>query len=219
VSLKTRLLLAFTALVLVFSALTLIFWDFMRDTILMPVYYVVWVFGLLVNSVPQGAFLTVLVLVSIFVGMKTLSAMRDEQRIRRVYQNQPAPGTRYLHWRTLCLLAYGNWFSKGRLSYEARKLVLSVIAYEQGVGIADAEVLVRSGAIPLPAALAEVVHTRYVPDTPLSSRFTGILAKLRYTLSRSEPPRDPQVERLINELIQFLETRMEMTHAGNSPES
>ena len=36
----------------------------MSDTILVPIYYVLWVCGLLVNSVPQGVYLTLLVILS-----------------------------------------------------------------------------------------------------------------------------------------------------------
>ncbi|MBN1451046.1 MAG: hypothetical protein JW963_08535 [Anaerolineales bacterium] len=216
ISNRAKVLLAFAVVALIFSGATLLFWEFMRDTMLVPVYYVLWVGGLMLNSVPQEAYLVLIVFLSLVIGAETVGGLHIVPRVERVSQNQPTPDTRYLLWRNLCAYAYDNWFSKNRLVLEARKLILSILAYEQGVDLVEAEALVRNGALDVPDALRDVIENKPLPDAPLPNRSAGALSQRRL---QEDTNRDPHVERLIAELISFVEHHLEITHAGNNPES
>lgn len=56
---KARIGLVFILLVLLFSILALVYWDFVRDTIIIPIYYIIWVIGLILKSIPQGVYYAV----------------------------------------------------------------------------------------------------------------------------------------------------------------
>jgi hypothetical protein len=212
---KVLLLLAFALFVLIFSALTALFWTFMSDTILVPIYYFLWVCGLLVNSVPQGVYLTLLVIVSMILGAKTLGGARTGQQHRRVIPSQTNTGTRYLHWHLLCLHAHRNWFSKGQLALEARHLILSILAFERGVDLTEAEAMVRNGVLDLPDMLRNVVEAKRIPDEP-PNRIASVLLWLRHPVRRADASSDPQVEQFLAELIRFAEHHLEIdTHARN----
>jgi hypothetical protein len=216
---RAGMLLAFAVFVLIFSGVTLLYWEFVRDTILVPIYYFLWVGGLMLNSVPQGVYLALLIILNLVIGVRTVGDLRAGQRVRRVIRNQPPPGTRYLHWRSLCDRAYVNPFSKSWLAIEARKLVLSILAYEQGVDLAEAEALVRNGVLDVPDTLRDAIENKYMLSAPLPNRLTGMLFRLRRLLLRADTSPEPHVERLIAELISFIEHRLEIPHAGNNPES
>src|SRR4051812_1213802 len=72
---KVRVLVAVLVVAFIFSILTLLFWTFVRDTIVIPVYYLVWVSGLLINSVPQGLFAGLLALIGLVIAFNTLNSL------------------------------------------------------------------------------------------------------------------------------------------------
>lgn len=220
---RTRILLAFVGFALFFSVITLVFWGFMRDTILIPVYYVLWIVGLMLNSVPQGAYLAILVILSAVIGLKIFESLHSAQRPPRAVRNQPPPNTRYVLWSILCTCAPGNWFSKNRLALEARKLVLAILAYEQGIDTTEVETLVRLGKLDLPDAIRNIIQNKAIPDAPwssrLSDRLSGTLDRLRHPFRSAETPPDPYVEHLLAELISFVEYHLEITHAGQNPDA
>lgn len=212
---KVFLSLAYAVFVLIFGVLTVLFWPFVSDRILVPVYYFLWVLGLLINSIPQGIYLALLVIFSAITAAKILENLRTSQRQRQVIFNPSNTSTRYWHWRTLCVHSYGNWFSKGRLAYEARHLILSILAFEYGVDLSDAEAMVRDGTIELSETLRNVINMTTIPDAP-PHRFTGILSWLSRSVRWADSQSDPYVEQLLTELMNFLEYHLEITpHAGN----
>lgn len=216
---RNLLLLAFAVFVAIFSVLTVLFWTFMSDTFLVPIYYFLWVCGLLVNSVPQGGYLALLVFLSIVIGAKTLEGMHTGPHRRRVIRHQPNSSTRYLHWRMLCMHAQGNWFAKGRLGFEARKLILSILAYEQGVDLLEAEAMVRNGTLMVPDMLRSIIETKTIPDA-LPSRFSGVLSRLRRPVLRGDSRPDPYLVQFLAEFTSFVEHHLEITaHVGNKSES
>ncbi len=212
---KLLLLWAFALFVLIFSVLTILFWSFVSDTILVPIYYCLWVCGLTINSVPQGVYLTLLAILSIVLGAKTLRGPRRPRKLSQAVPRQGNPGTRYLHWSLLCDQAQRNWFSKGQLALEARHLILSILAFERGVDLLEAESMVREGVLELPEMLREVVERKRIPDTS-TRRIANVLSWLRRPHRGLAASSDPQVDQFLNELIRFAEKHLEInTYAGN----
>jgi hypothetical protein len=212
-------LLAFAIFVLIFSVLTVLFWSFMTDKILIPIYYVLWVCNLIINSVPQGAYLLLLVILSIVIGLRTLTSLRSNLHHRRARHNQPNPATRYQHWRILCAYAYGTWFSKSQVTFESRKLILSILAFEQGVDLLEAEDMVRNGALDIPDMLRDVIVSKYIPDAP-PNRFPGILSWLPLPARWRKADYDPCMDQFLTEFVNFVEHHLEITsHARNEFES
>jgi hypothetical protein len=72
---RTTVGLVFVLVVLMFSILTLLYWDFVRDTVIIPVYYLLWVGSLILKSIPQGAYLAILIFISAIIGWNTLEAV------------------------------------------------------------------------------------------------------------------------------------------------
>jgi hypothetical protein len=215
---NTRLsfLLAFVTFALIFSVLTVLFWPFMSDTILVPIYYFLWVCRMIINSVPEGVYLALLVIISLSLSLRTFERARSNRHHRRVIRSQPNSDSRYLHWRNLCIHSYGNWFSKGQLSFEIRTLILSILAFEQGVEISEAEAMVRNGTLTLSDTLRNVVEMKNTPETR-PNRFSGLLFwRHRQPVQRIDTSSDVYVDQLLAELISFAEHHLEITtHAGH----
>lgn len=216
---RVMMLSAFAGFVLLFSGATLLHWEFMRNTIFVPVYYVLWFSGLLLNSIPQGVYLALLVLGSVIAGAKIVQGTQTKAHTRRVVRNQEPSGTRYLYWRGLCAHAYGNPFSKNWFTLEARKLVVSVLAHEYGIDAAEAELLVKNGTLHVPDTLRAAFDNKYVPSAPLPSRFASAVFRLRQLLLGEKVQPDQHIERLMTDFVTFIESHLEInSHAGSTRE-
>lgn len=212
---RAKVALAFALMVLLFGLLTLLFWDFIRDVVIVPIYYFVWVVGLTLKSIPQGIYFALLLLLSLFIGLKTLDSVQVRQPFRQLERNPAQVNTQYRHWKSLCDSVHNSKFYRDRFIWEARKLVLAVLAYEQGIDSAEAETLVRNGTLVVPDAILALIE-RKIPAarSPLVGA-TGVLARLRRLFVRGDADRNLEIDRLVVEVIGFIERRLEIDHAGN----
>src|SRR4051812_23075979 len=99
---KTKTGIVLVVVILLFSLLTLAYWTFVRDTIIVPIYYLIWVGNLTLKSVPQEAYLAFLILISLIISVNTLLSMRVRQITRSVEEISSQSNSRYSHWRNLC---------------------------------------------------------------------------------------------------------------------
>lgn len=216
---KARIILAFVLFVLFFGILTLLFWDFVRDTIIVPIYYFMWVIGLILKSIPQGVYFAFLVFLSLIMGLKALESTQVERHIERREGDQPQADTQYLRWRSLCADMDISPFSRQRFAWEARKLILSVLAYERGTDIAEVETLVRTGMLDVPDAIRNLIEKKRIPDAKLPlNRIASAIFRVRRLLLKADSKTDPQIDSLVAEIIGFIEHHLEISHAGNRPE-
>jgi hypothetical protein len=217
---KAKIILGFGLLVLLFSILTLIFWDFVRGVIIVPIYYFLWEMSLILKSIPEGVYFALLVLLSLIIGFNTLDNVHVERQAKRLKRGRPESGTRYMHWSSLCANMDINPFTRDRFAWEARKLILSILAYEQGIDISDAEMLVRKGEVDMPDSIKNLIMEKQIPATRLSAnRIASAMFWLRRLLFKPDVKNDPQIDILVGEIISFIEHRLEINHAGNQPES
>jgi hypothetical protein len=217
---KAKIILVFVLLVLLFSVLTLIFWDFIRDVIIVPIYYFLWEISLVLKSIPEGIYLALLVFLSVIIGFNTLASLRVERQTKRLERERSESDTRYLHWKSLCANMDVNPFTLDRFAWEARKLILSIFAYEQGIDIADAEMLVQNGNVDVPDTIRNLITEKRMPATGLRvNRMARAMVCLRRLFFKIEAENDPQIDALVGEIISFIEQRLEINHAGNQPKS
>ena len=217
---KAKIILVFVLLVLLFSILTLIFWGFVRDVIIIPIYYFLWEINLVLKSVPGGIYLALLAFLGVVIGFNTLTSLRVERHTRRLERGQPESGTRYLHWKILCAHMDVNPFTRERFAGEARKLILSIFAYEQGVDVADAEVLIQNGYVDVPDTIRNLITEKRLPFRRLHiSRVTRVRGWLRWRFFKIEAENESQIDALVGEIISYIEQHLEINHAGNQPES
>lgn len=188
--------------ILIYSVLAVLFWSFISDTILVPIYYLVWVGGLLINSVSQGKYLTLLVLLSIVIGGQTLISLYTLQHREHEIYHQPHSRSRYIHWHELCMSASGTWLAKGLLASEVHDLILSILAVEYSMDPTEVKEMVLNGLIPIAEPLRQVIKTKSIPD---------VARRRSFWRHRQEMDVDPHVEQLLAALVRFLEQHLEIT--------
>ncbi len=209
-----KVVIAFLLIVFAFSILTLVYWDFVRDTIVVPIYYLLWVIGLILRSIPQGAYLAVLLLICLGIGLNTLGGVRGRRADGNPGVGIPQGETRYRHWRVLCANISASHFSQNFFASEARKLILSILAYEQGVGYFEAEALVISGDLEVPETIRDLIEKKEIQHSkPPTTRLKNLLRRLR--LLEPDAQIDPQLNALLAEIVGFIEQHTEKAYDGH----
>jgi hypothetical protein len=217
---KVQIGFIFVLVVLVFSTLTLLYWDFMRDTIIVPIYYLFWVSDLMLKSVPQGAYLAFLIFICVLIGWNTLSGVRVRQIPSRFEGSHPQTDTRYAQWKRLYSNLHSSPFARDTFAWEARKLILSILAYQDGIKTSEVEAMVKDGTLPLPDSIRDLIQQKKIRDSqPTLNRMESTRTRLRRLFFKAKLQHDPQIDTLVAEIVSFIEHQLEIDHAGNQSES
>jgi hypothetical protein len=216
---KKRFALVLALVVFVFGVLALFYWNFVRDTIAVPIYYLLWVGDLILRSISQGVYLAFLVLLGIFIGINTVLGIRARRTTGEYEQNQ-FQATRYQHWKNLCTGLSTGRFSREMFASEARKLLLAILAYQENIDISEVEARVRDGTLQVPHPIKHLIQHKEI-ETPKQtvSIAQKVMFRLRRLFYSAESLSNPQIERQVAEIISFIERQLEISHAGNQPES
>lgn len=206
---KWRIVFVLALALFFFAALILFFWDFVRETVVIPIYYLIWLGDLVLKSIPQYAYLGGLVVASILIALNTLRRIRISRALLREAREQPESATRYLFWKKLTTNVYSSPFARSQFAWESRKLLLSILASQEGVSLPEIEVMVRDGRLNVPPSVKSLIGSRelQISERPAHSRDRN-----------STKYRDPALTQQVHEIISFIEYRLEITHAGKQAE-
>ncbi len=201
---KVKIGFAFVLIVLAFSLVTLIFWDFVRDAIVVPIDYLIWVGGLVIRSIPQEVYLAAFLLISFVLSLNTLDRIRSKPAARSYEQAPSQADSRYYRWRMLVSKQSTSPFYRDIFVTEARNLILSMLAYDHGIDSTEAETRVRNGTLTVPEPIRNLIEKRDVRvQVQPVSRVQTLLRRLR--LLDPETTSEPPLERFVAEVIDFVE--------------
>jgi hypothetical protein len=205
--------LAILLVVFVFLILTGFFWNFVRDTIAVPIYYLIWVSDLTLKSIPQSVFLGILVVLCVLIGSSALLAIRVNEDIESAEPKPVQSQARYHFWRNLCVQLDSSAYSREKFTTESRKLILSILAYQEGIESAEAEALVSNGALGVPETIRNLILRQHIQlfDQVSRTEDNSVLARLRRIFGEAALP---QVDRQVDEIIGFIEQLLEIGDAG-----
>jgi hypothetical protein len=215
---KVRIGIAVLVVALIFSILTLVFWGFVRDTIIIPVYYFLWISGLVLNSIPQAIFAVLLAIIGTLIGASTL---RNLPRATDVSTAPPPAAqieTRYQHWRRLADNLTVSRFSRNLFMNDARRLILSILAYEYSLDTAEVSAAIKAGTLDLPVNIQPLFQRIEQEEAAPARRGENLLRRLRQLLRRNERP-SQAVDPLVAEVMGFIDQHLETTHVGSTSES
>lgn len=165
---KLRRILMLAAVV-VALALPLMFLleDFVREAIVTPSAYLVWLISVLIDALPESYLLGFAIAIVVYVAIRSLS--REDDRLpQRKVTTVPSQGavTAWLH--RLQLVAKGS-YSEQRLDHHIGQLMLKVIAYENRCSLREAGQLIENDQVNLSPDLAgylQAALSRRLPRSP-----------------------------------------------------
>jgi hypothetical protein len=210
---RIKLGLALLAVLAVFLSLTLFFWDFTRDTLVIPLYYLLWTGSRFFYSIPEQVFLFLLVGISVWIGLNTVGHLPGRAVPEQREHADPAGGSRYRYWKKLCQGLSSRELVRRDLVFETRQLVLAVLAFQEGMDLAGVERGVAGQTLVVPETVRHLIVSRdLVAAAPGGKRMGRASRILQGLFRRSAPPTAGVLDGQIRESLEFLETRLEMPH-------
>lgn len=189
--------------------LVLLFKDFTREVLVAEILYIVWRVRILFESLPQIPIWTLFLIVVLFVAVRSLIKHRQPSPTsREVTAERQGPVyalSRRIERSTTS--AYFQW----RLARDLRTLVLEVLVYQHRISSEQSEQFLDVGTLDAPPEVQAYLQTGLAPVYTLSA---GLLARLWQRLSPStwDAAVDPDLE----QVVQFLETQLEVQHDHRS---
>jgi hypothetical protein len=179
---------------------TVFFRGWLREAIILPLFYMFWVLGLLYRSIPQvilwGFFLTAI----LFIAWRSLSS-KDQVIEKPAPVVADRPG-RVATWERWLDRANQGYYSRWRLARHLADLTIDIIAHREKLSPGAARQYLESGQLEAPPEIRDFLATGLLP--PGSDRFS----ELRYRFFPSTRPASLQLEP--REIVLFLETYMEV---------
>jgi hypothetical protein len=198
-------LMALGMLLLVLSARGLI-----RQMIIIPALYLLWLADLLIQSTPQWLFWAVLVLTALPILLKSLgTGERREARPRALAGGQPRR-ERVAFWAIQLRLAQRGAYSSARFVEALKRLTLEVLAYREQVSPLQAQQQLETGELDVPREIVTYLErgARWTPER------AGWRARLAARLAALFSPARPASDLELENVVRFLEDCLEIKHVS-----
>lgn len=189
---KLRIGLVLLLFALAFSALTLIFWNFARDAIVTPIYYLLWLGSLVLNGISQGVYLAFLLLVCVALSLNILERVRSKKSRGNIERTLSYADTRYLHWRNLCANLSASDFSRNRFISDIRQLILALLANEYDMSGTEVETLIIDGKLAVPKLIRNLIEKKEI-DFADDQSSPSLFNTMNYGLRLRKPAPDREV--------------------------
>jgi hypothetical protein len=213
---RVRISLIFIAVLYIISILCVVFWNVVREQIIIPVYYLVWIGSLILKSISQKVFLGLLIIGCLIIGVNTIKNLQVKKLQKRSEKNQPSSTSRYRFWSKLLYHSLTSEFFRWEFALEARKLIFSIFSYQEGLNPEEAELKIKRHELRVPDSVKQLVEKREIPlDTPIKNWIENWVEKIRQVFRGQDSQIDPRGDEHIEAIIQFIEDRLEITHDGN----
>ncbi len=215
---KVRVSLIFLAVLYIISLICVVFWDVVREQIIVPLYYLVWVGGLILKSISQKVFLVLLVIGCFIIGASTINRLRGKESKKPSAKPSTVVTSRYRFWSKLLAHSLTSEFFRWEFALEARKLIFSIYGFQEGLDLEEAELKIARRELPVPANVKLLVEKREIPtEAPVRNWLDRWIYNILQQFSIQEPQSDQKRSEKIEEIIHYIEDRLEITHDGNQP--
>jgi len=186
--------------------LTLGLRDFVRDTIALPLSYILWFVGIIVRTIPQLWFWAGLLIVILITAMRSLDRERRPSPGAPGKSPYPARG-RIAVWAERVNMLLRGKYSRHRFGYFIGKLILDVMAHEERLNYRDVERRLQQSDIDVPQAVRDYLISRLRPAHTEArpkffnrlKRFLGLEKQLAVQLNAE-----------LETIITFLEEQLEV---------
>ena len=216
---NSRLLLSIFSGLIIFGVVAIFFWEFLRETIVLPIYRFAIILRYGINSVPQFVFLFLIVIIGFILAIRALhfafeKDAGEEQSGNGYFTSYSASySSRYRYWKMQTAPLGHSEFARNDFVRNTRRLVLELIAHQQHRTWLEVETLAMDGQVSLPPMIEELVCQRTLRRTPRKVNFfIGLYETIskRFGVINDRP--DPVLDEHINAILQFIEERLEINH-------
>jgi hypothetical protein len=203
---RARVGLALAAVALVFGLLALVAWEFMRDAIVAPVYFLLRACLRLLEGLPYEGYMALLAVILVAISLDTMQRIRSGRPDEQHDDELPQTDSRYLQWRRLYENQQYNWFLRNKFALEVRHFLLSLLAFQAEKDAAEVEAMIKDGSLPVPDSIQYLIQHQTIrpaeSQTPIAPGTD-----------------DPLLDEQVAEIVRFIEHCLEINHVGNRSSS
>ncbi len=209
-----RHILIVTGVAILTLVMTVALRNAVRELVVVPLSALAWAAGILINSVPQAAWLGMLVLIGAIITVRSvwLGTGEKPQEVTLVDASTVAP-TRLAFWVGRLSNTRHSPYTTERTLNEMRSLVVDCIAYEHRVPREDVIDLTREGLLDVPDDVRALLPEDFSEQSEQTNRvraFLDALSALFARLTRREATHDasmaPEFQRKINVMLNYIES-------------
>jgi hypothetical protein len=195
------------ALVLIATAaLTILLRDTVREAIVIPLAYALWMGDILLSSLPQGLLLGLLIVLCI--GIILRSALKSDR-----FEPEPRPQvitgqhhSRLLFWARQLSRLEDSQFAVEKLAAELKKMLLKILSSQENLTEDEVIDAVRSGTLAVPADIRTLIVRPQ--DWMKAQPVSGWEQLLRLVRPKRPRKTNPEQTRKIEDAIAFIEGRV-----------
>lgn len=139
--------------------------DFVRDVIVQPMAYQLWLFGVIIDALPQAVILIAFLPILIYLAVRSLKG--SKAKIRQAEQVELASQGNLQTWLRRMRLVMQGSYSKERFDHQLGQLLLQLIAHQQRLPMRETIHQFKTGDIEIPSEIEPYIQAA------MRSRFSG----------------------------------------------
>ena len=194
-NLKIRLL-AVAGVLLLTATLTWLLRETVRDVVVRPITYLLWLGSLFLRSVPEQILLAALILAGAYVALRSLTSRPPiAPASSAAVEPRRAEESRLRFWQSQFRYAPGSDFAAEKLAAELRSLLLNMLEHQERMSRDQVLQSAAAGELELPAPVRTLLlqQQRWKPSATLAvadllPRLNSILRSLLRLPPVDEPP-------------------------------
>lgn len=180
--------------------------NFVRDALALPLSYILWLAGLIFDSIPQIWCWTGLLAAVLVIAMRSLDRERRPPAATPP-QSTRVPLGRITVWTERITMLLRGKYSRHRFGYFIGKLILDVLSHEERLSLRDIERRLERGELELPPAVRDYLFSRLKPG--VIGAPPSLLVRLKRLLGL-EKPLTVELNAELESIIKFLEDQLEV---------
>jgi len=189
--------------------------NFIRDAVVTPLAYMAWVFGVVLDALPQSYLLAAIIAVAIYAAARSLR--RDPPPLQKQrLTSAPPEGTAAAWYRRLELTSKGA-YSQQRIQQQIGRLILQVIAHEQRLTAREVAHRIETGEIEIPVDLNVYIEAATYRGLP---RAPSLLSRLKSFIMGTSSPRNAirTIALDLDPALRYVEAQLRMKQAEEANE-
>lgn len=157
--------------------------NFIRDAVVTPVAHLAWVFGVVLDALPQSYLLAAVIAVAIYAASRSLT--RDPPPLKNQKLTVAPPEGAAAAWYRKLELATKGTYSQQHIQQHLGQLILQVIAHEQRLLVREVTHRIETGEIEIPPDLTVYIKAATFRGLP---RVRSLLSRLKsFIVGMSSP--------------------------------
>ncbi len=209
---RWQIILVIVLIVVLASALsTLLLRDIVRQYIVLPLSFGLWLISLVVNSIPQSTYWAFLVAIAVWVAwhfiITPIRSQRGAKNTRTI--TRQVERSRLEERQDLLARMDESRFACERVAFEMRALVVQQIAYQDHQTVDDVERRVRARSLEVPEEVNSLLvdWQHWLADEPADrwERY-GRRVVRHFSSGKRRKPDDSRYLRQVERVIDYLET-------------